>query len=94
VVRCSQATPDVVRHYLLHTLPRQGDIQDTSEHLRIYTTSCDPSFMGLTGSEEQRAQVRTAYDVMAGKQVGSGTSAGYLLALSTYSYAIDWKGWL
>ena len=66
--------------------------RDTLERLRIYTTAFDPSFIGLTGSDEQLAQVRKAYGVMAEKQVVSGTAAPYLIAHSAYTYVIDRGG--
>lgn len=66
--------------------------RDTLERLRIYTTAFDPSFIGLTGSDEQLAQVRKAYGVMAEKQVVSGTAASYLIAHSAYTYVIDRGG--
>lgn len=66
--------------------------RDTLERLRLYTTAFDPSFIGLTGSDEQLAQVRKAYGVMAEKQVVSGTAAPYLIAHSAYTYVIDREG--
>jgi protein SCO1 len=66
--------------------------RDTLERLRIYTTAFDPSFIGLTGSDEQLAQVRKAYGVMAEKRVVSGTAAPYLIVHSAYTYVIDRGG--
>jgi protein SCO1/2 len=66
--------------------------RDTPERLRIYTTAFDPTVIALTGSEEQLAQVRKVYGVMAEKQVVSGTSASYLIAHSAYTYVIDQEG--
>jgi protein SCO1 len=66
--------------------------RDTLERLRIYTTAFDPSFIGLAGSDEQLAQVRKMYGVMAEKQVVSGTAASYLIAHSAYTYVIDQEG--
>jgi protein SCO1/2 len=68
--------------------------RDTPERLRSYTTAFDPTFVGLTGSATQLAQVREAYGVIAEKQVVPGTSAEYLLAHSAYVYVIDPKGQL
>lgn len=46
--------------------------RDTLEPLRLYTTAFDPSFIGLTGSDEQLAQVRKMYGVMSERQAVSG----------------------
>jgi protein SCO1 len=66
--------------------------RDTPERLRAYTSAFDPTFIGLTGSEEQLAEVRTVYGVMAEKQEVPGTSAPYLIAHSAYTYVIDPAG--
>jgi protein SCO1/2 len=66
--------------------------RDTAERLRLYTTAFDPSFIGLTGSETQLAEVRQAYGVIAEKQVVSGTTVAYLIAHSAYTYVIDPEG--
>jgi protein SCO1/2 len=66
--------------------------RDTAERLRLYTTAFDPSFIGLTGSAAQLAEVRRAYGVIAEKQVVSGTAAAYLIAHSAYTYVIDPEG--
>jgi protein SCO1/2 len=66
--------------------------RDTPERLHIYTTALDPTFMALTGSQEQLAQGRRVYGVMAEKQVVSGTSASYLIAHSAYTYVLDQEG--
>jgi protein SCO1/2 len=68
--------------------------RDTPERLRLYTTAFDPTFIGLTGSGEQLAQVRKAYGVVAEKQVVAGTAAAYLIAHSAYTYVIDTEGQL
>jgi protein SCO1/2 len=68
--------------------------RDSPERLRSYTQAFDPSFIGLTGSPEQLAAVRQAYDVFAEKQVVPGTSAVYLIAHSAYVYLIDPEGQL
>jgi len=68
--------------------------RDTPERLAIYAKAFDPTFIGLTGSEEQLAQVRSIYGVIAEKQVVTGTSASYLIAHSAYTYVIDREGQL
>jgi protein SCO1/2 len=66
--------------------------RDSPERLRSYTEAFDPTFIGLTGSAEQLAEVRQAYDVVAEKQVVPGTTAVYLIAHSAYLYLIDPDG--
>jgi protein SCO1/2 len=66
--------------------------RDTPERLGIYTKAFDPTFIGLTGSEEHLAWVRQMYGVIAEKQVVPGTSAAYLIAHSAYTYVIDQEG--
>ena len=66
--------------------------RDTPERLGIYTKAFDPTFIGLTGSAEQLAYVRTMYGVMAEKEAVAGTAAGYLIAHSAYTYVIDPAG--
>jgi protein SCO1/2 len=66
--------------------------RDTLERLRIYTAAFDPGFIGLTGSDEQVAQVRDMYGVTAEKQVVSGTAASYLIAHSAHTYVVDREG--
>jgi protein SCO1/2 len=68
--------------------------RDTPERLSIYTKAFDPTFIGLTGSVEQLAHVRTMYGVIAEKETAHGGSAGYLIAHSAYTYVIDPKGQL
>ena len=66
--------------------------RDTPERLGIYTKAFDPTFIGLTGSAEQLAQVLTMYGVIAEKEKVAGTSAEYLIAHSAYTYVIDPEG--
>ncbi len=66
--------------------------RDTPERLGIYTKAFDPTFIGLTGSAEQLAYVRTMYGVVAEKEAVTGTAAGYLIAHSAYTYVIDPEG--
>jgi protein SCO1 len=66
--------------------------RDTPERLSIYTKAFDPSFIGLTGSPVQLAEVQKTYGVIAEKEVVSGTAAEYLIAHSAYTYVIDQEG--
>ncbi|MBI4638805.1 MAG: SCO family protein [Candidatus Rokubacteria bacterium] len=66
--------------------------RDTVDRLRIYTAAFDKTFLGLTGTPEQLAEVRKAYGVSAQKQVVGGTSAAYLIHHSSSIYLIDPAG--
>jgi protein SCO1 len=66
--------------------------RDTPERLGIYTRAFDPTFLGLTGTPEQLAQVRQAYGVIAEQEVVSGTAAAYLIAHSAHMYVVDPQG--
>jgi protein SCO1 len=66
--------------------------RDTPERLGIYTRAFDPTFLGLTGTPDQLAQVRQAYGVIAEKEVVSGTAASYLIAHSANMYVVDPQG--
>ena len=66
--------------------------RDTPERVGIYAKAFDPTFIGVTGSEAQLAQVRQMYGVEAEKQVVTGTAAAYLIAHSTDTYVIDQEG--
>ena len=68
--------------------------RDTPERLSLYTKAFDPTFIGLTGSAEQLARVRTMYGVIAEKDTATGTSAGYLIEHPAYTYVIDPAGQL
>jgi protein SCO1 len=82
---------DAAKHVRMAFITLDPD-RDTAERLGIYTKAFDPTFIGLTGSEEQLAQVRDIYGVIAEKEVVSGTSAEYLIAHSAYTYVIDQEG--
>jgi protein SCO1/2 len=66
--------------------------RDTPERLGIYTRAFDPTFLGLTGTPSQLAQVREAYGVTATQEVVAGTAAAYLTAHSAYTYVVDPEG--
>jgi protein SCO1 len=66
--------------------------RDTLGRLCAYTAAFDPSFIGLTGSDAQLAQVRKMYGAASEKQVVPGTAAPYPIAHSAYTYVIDREG--
>lgn len=67
--------------------------RDSLDRLRIYMRFFDPTFIGLTGSPAQLAEVRRAYGVAAEKRQVSG-SAGYLVHHSSFVFLIDPAGQL
>jgi protein SCO1 len=66
--------------------------RDTPERLGLYTKAFDPSFIGLTGSEQELARVRQVHGVVAEKEVVAGTAAAYLIVHSAHTYVIDSEG--
>ena len=68
--------------------------RDTPERLGTYVGAFDPTFIALTGSAEQLAQVRRTYGAIAEKQKPRGTAAAYLMAHTASVYVIDPEGQL
>jgi protein SCO1/2 len=66
--------------------------RDTPARLAEYTRYFDKTFVGLTGTPEQLAQVRKAYGATAEKRAVPGTSAAYLIDHSAFIYVIDVEG--
>jgi protein SCO1/2 len=66
--------------------------RDKPARLAEYTRYFDKTFVGLTGTPEQLAQVRKAYGVTAEKRAVPGTSAAYLIDHSAFIYVIDAEG--
>ena len=65
--------------------------RDSVERLREYVTFFDPSFIGLTGSGEQLAQV--ARDFGAAFEKGEASAeGGYLMGHTTFGYLLDQQG--
>jgi protein SCO1/2 len=62
---------------------------DSSQHMRKYLGSFDPTFVGGTGTAEELAAVRQNYGIAATrKTVGSNSSFSH----SSFTYLIDRKG--
>jgi protein SCO1 len=62
---------------------------DSPERMRKYLATFDPTFIGGTGSEEQLAQVRKEYGIIASKK---DYGSNYTFAHSSYTYLIDRDG--
>lgn len=66
--------------------------RDTAPRLKAYLEQFDPSFVGLTGSEEQLAAIRKAYGISATKNMVEGSKTEYTMGHSSYLYFIDPQG--
>lgn len=67
--------------------------RDTPEKLAEYTAHFHPSFIGVTGSPEQLAEVASLYGIFYQKTEGSAAS-GYLIDHTATLMAIDREGYL
>jgi protein SCO1/2 len=68
--------------------------RDTPERLRAYTSVFDKTFLGLTGTAEQLAAVKKAYNVSSQKEIADKSSGFYLIHHSASVYFIDGAGYL
>ncbi|MEK6751052.1 MAG: SCO family protein [Chloroflexota bacterium] len=67
--------------------------RDTPEKLAEYVAHFHPSFIGVTGSQEQLAEVTSLYGIFYEKHVGSAAS-GYLIDHTATLLVIDREGYL
>lgn len=67
--------------------------RDTPEKLAEYTAHFHPSFIGVTGSPEQLAEVASLYGIFYQKTEGSAAS-GYLMDHTATLLVIDREGYL
>ncbi len=67
--------------------------RDTPEVLREYLAHFDPSFLGLTGSEEEILAAATPLGIYFAAHEGS-EATGYLVDHTTSVLAIDKEGYL
>ena len=65
--------------------------RDTPAILAQYVPSFNPSFLGLTGSDEEIAQTAKAFKVFFKKQEGT-SKAGYMMDHSANTFVIDPQG--
>ena len=66
--------------------------RDTPERLREWVTIFNPSFIGLTGTEQELGQVREIYGVVAKKAVSENEKLGYEVHHSSSLYVVDREG--
>lgn len=84
--------------------PRSSDVQlvfvtvdpqrDTPERLHEYLAFFDPSFLGVTGTEEQLQAVQQQYGVEATRAVSADKELGYEMHHSSSLYLVDRAGLL
>ena len=67
--------------------------RDSKEVMADYMGHFDPTFLGLTGTEEEIAEVADAYGVFYEKQVG-GPETDYLVNHTASVFVIDKDGYL
>jgi len=66
--------------------------RDLPDKIATYARAFDPSFIGLTGSEEMLTPVWQSYGVYRSIDTESPTALGYLVSHSTRLYLIDPQG--
>ena len=66
--------------------------RDTLDKLGSYVTLFDPSFIGLSGTEDQLAPVWDSYGVYREIDTSSESMAGYLVNHTSRIYLIDLEG--
>ncbi len=67
--------------------------RDSPESLAEYVTHFDPSFIGITGSEDEVAAVATQYGIFYEKHEGTAAT-GYLIDHTASVVVIDPDGYL
>lgn len=66
--------------------------RDTPERLRQFVTRFHPSFIGLTGTEQELAKVRESYGVIAAREESKNKALGYEVHHSSSLHVIDRTG--
>ena len=66
--------------------------RDTPERLREFVTAFHPSFIGLTGPEQQLKHVRDIYGVVAQKAASENKNLGYEVHHSSSLHVVDREG--
>lgn len=67
--------------------------RDTPEQLAEYVAHFDPNFLGVTGTEEEVAEIATLYGVFYEKHEGTAAS-GYLIDHTATVMVVDQDGYL
>lgn len=66
--------------------------RDTPARLRTYLKPFDPSFIGVTGSQQQIDALLKDYGISATKKMVDGSKTDYTMHHSSYLYFVDRKG--
>ena len=66
--------------------------RDTVARLRTYLAPFDPSFVGVTGSQQQINKLLKDYGISATKRMVDGSKTDYTMHHSSYLYFIDRAG--
>jgi protein SCO1/2 len=66
--------------------------RDTAARLRTYLKPFDPSFIGVTGTEQQISALLKDYGISAAKKMAGTSKSDYTMHHSSYLYFIDRKG--
>jgi protein SCO1/2 len=66
--------------------------RDTPERLRKFVTAFDPSFIGLTGTEQELAKVRESYGIIAEKVASKNKQLEYEVHHSSFLHVVDRAG--
>ena len=66
--------------------------RDSPERLREFVTPFHPSFIGLTGTEQELASVRKSYGIIAEKVASKNKQLGYEVHHSSSLHVIDREG--
>ncbi len=66
--------------------------RDTPARLKEYLNFYDPSFIGLSGTQDQLKPIERAYGIQTSKEEATPGSSNYLVSHSTSLYAIDQQG--
>lgn len=66
--------------------------RDSPERLRQFVTSFNPSFIGLTGTDQELATVRDSYGVIAEKVASQNKLLGYEMHHSSSLHVVDRAG--
>lgn len=68
--------------------------RDTGAVLHRYLASFDPSFIGVTGTQQQVDAVLKAYGISATRKMVDGSKTDYTMHHSSYLYFVDKAGML
>jgi protein SCO1/2 len=68
--------------------------RDSASRLRSYLAQFDPSFIGVTGTQQQVDAVLKGYGISANRKMVEGSKTEYTMHHSSYLYFVDRRGML